>query len=255
MPAERRSAPRTPQPGYLGATSFSNVYAEGLTNLDYDPHDARSDELAEQLYLPNRESQIRRGMTCLTLLEDMPEFEALLQNWNRTSTSTHTLMMPFIHSLQKSIRSSLYEDLAAIPAGGREALLYQQSTRIWQSSLEDMNLPDHCTIQKYSNILSDRTRLRWVALGLFFNAVGLAALYAQDPQPRRVFAERRRLAKQMLEASDICVSFCEELGDLSDAETWLYGANVHLVSIVEGDSSAYAELQDRIQSCCELTTS
>ena len=46
----------------------------------------------------------------------------------------------------------------------------------------------------------------------------------------------------MLEATDICVSFCEELGDLSDAETWLYSANVHLVSLVEGDASTYPKL-------------
>lgn len=247
MPTEKRSTPRTPDPGFLGATSFSDVYAEGLTN--YGHQDERSDDQTEQLYLPNRESQIRRGMTCLALLADMPKFEALLQSWNSTFASTHAIMTPFFDSMQKSVRISLYEDLAVVPASERESLLYKQSTHIWQSSMEDMNMPDHCSIQMYSEMLSDRKRLRWVALGLFFNAVGLAALYAQDFQPRRVFAERRRLAKQMLEASDICVGFCEELGELSDAEAWLYSANAHLVSLVEGDTSTYAKLYGRTRSC------
>ena len=187
MPTEKRSTPRTPDPGFLGATSFSDVYAEGLTN--YGRHDERSDNLTEQLYLPTGESQIRRGMPCLALLAHMPKFEALLQSWNSTFASTHAMMTPFIDSVQTSVRISLYDDLTVVPASERESLLYKQSTRIWQSSMEDMNMPGHCSIQMYSDILSDHNRLRWVTLGLFFNAVGLAALYAQDSQPRRVFAE------------------------------------------------------------------
>jgi hypothetical protein len=243
MPTERRNTPRTPDHGFLGATSFSAVYhdAEGLTDLDYGRHGARSDNFDEQLYLPNRESQIIRGMKCLALLTEMPEFDTLLRSRHSIFASTHMLMTPFMYPLQASIRKSLYKDLAAAPASKRDSVLFRQSSRIWQSSLEDMALPDRCSIQEYSDILSDPNRLRWVAVGLFFNAVGLAALYAQDSEPRRVFAERRRLAKRMLEASDTCISFCEELGDLSDAETWLYGANTHLVSLVEGDASTYTE--------------
>lgn len=226
-----------PDPGFMGATSFSDVYAEGLHNLQPDHQDESVNDPAERLYLPNRESQVRRGMTCLSLLTSMPEFEALIQTWHSTSASTCTLITPFIGSVQKAIRHALYKDIAQVAEAEKEALLFQQSSQIWRNSLENMKIADNCTIAQYNAILSDRTCLRWVVLGLYFTALGLAAVYSKDSGSRNIFTKRRRLAKQLLEASDICISFCEEVGDMSDAETWLYSENAHLVSIVEGDAS------------------
>lgn len=71
--------------------------------------------------MPNREKSNQAR-------HDMPQFEALLQSWHSTFVSTYTLMNPFIDSLQASTREALRGDLAAVPAGKREPLLFQQST-------------------------------------------------------------------------------------------------------------------------------
>lgn len=45
------------------------------------------------------------------------------------------------------------------------------------------------------------------------------------------------LAKTMLEASDTCISLCEELRQMTDAEVFLYCENAHLASIIEGHAN------------------
>jgi hypothetical protein len=96
-----------------------------------------------------------------------------------------------------------------------------------------------------------RLSLGWVSLGMYFTSVGIAALFTKDHKPRTVFDERWRLTKRMLKAGDICISFCEEQGNLSDAEIWLYHENVHLASVVEGDEGYihWCRLGNLISAC------
>lgn len=241
----------SPDPGFLGSTSFSAVYEEGLKVLTPDDRNGNTSAPSDRLYLPNRDSQIRRGMECLTLLTKMPQFEVSLKIWESAAASEYSLMTPFLWSIRSSVKSNLYDELMLASDHNRNELLFRQSSQIWQNSLTKMEVPERCSINDYAELLSNGDQLRWVSLGIYFTSVGVAVLYAKGQEPRAVFDEHRRLAKNMLEASDICISFCEELGQLSDAEVWLYHENVHLASVVEGDASymSWCRLGDLISAC------
>ena len=234
------STSRTPGLGYLGSTSFSAVYREekGLEDISYDSYDmdTTNTDTSQPLYLPNRDSQIKKGMTCLALLVGMPTLEEELGIWHEHYAGL-TLIYPFTSGIEEVIRTSLHNVIANAQGAELESLLAQKSAEIYRNSMKEFKVPSNCTIDQYANILGDPSLLRWETLGMYFTAVGVSACYINQGVPWHVVEQRRKLAKSMLEASDTCLSLCEELGQMTDTEIWLYYENSHLASVVEGDSS------------------
>lgn len=237
-PDHDRPTSRTPKPGFLGSTSFSAVYQEerGLTALQHSSDHESVNNVIERLYLPNRGSQIKKGISCLALLVDLPMMEPLVSQWQKLYACV-TMMFPFASAIQESIKSSIYSIIANAHSSELEMLLTEKSAEIYRNSMREFKMPPGCSLDQYSDLMADPHGLRWDAMGIYFTSVGLAACYACQGVSRAVIEQRRRLAKTMLEASDICISLCEELGQMTDQEVWLYGGNSHLVSVVEGDAS------------------
>jgi hypothetical protein len=233
-----RPASRTPAPGFLGSTSFSAVYQEerGLNVLQYS---SDSDSLSNagtirRLYPPNRESQIKKGMSCLALLADLPMMEPMISQWQQLYFCV-TIMSPFTSAIQKAVKSSIHSAIANAHGSELEDILAEKSAEIYRNSMLEFRAPPNCSLDQYATLMADP--LRWDAIGIYFTACGLSACYANQGASRSIIEQRRQLAKVMLEASDTCISLCEELGQMTDQETWLYCENAHLVSVVEGDAS------------------
>lgn len=258
VPENDRPASRTPGPGFLGSTSFSAVYQEekSLDGLKYTAYQEKISNAgtSRRLYLPNRDSQIKKGMTCLAVLVDCPTLGPTITQWQQYY---FTVMTPFISAIEQSVRTTIYSAIANAQGEELEAVLAQKSAEIYKNSMEEFKIPPGCTIDEYASILADPKCLRWDVVGLYFSICGLSACYTAQGISRTIIEERRRLAKTMLEASDTCISLCEELGQMTDAEIYLYCENAHLVSVVEGDASESPPLYqpdspkaDREQATC-----
>lgn len=244
-----RLASRTPGPGFLGSTSFSAVYEEDKS-LDGLQHGSCHESIInggtiQRVYLPNRDSQIKKGTTCLALLIDCPTLGPIVAQWQQLYASI-AITFPFTSAIADSVRTSIYSAIVKAQGTEVEDILAQKSAEIYRNSMKEFKIPTGCTIDEYGSILADPSCLRWDALGVYFTAVGLGACYTNQGASRTVIEQRRGLAKKMLEASDTCILLCEELGQMTDAEVFLYCQNAHLVSVVEGDASKSPSDFDRI---------
>jgi hypothetical protein len=153
-------------------------------------------------------------MTCLAAFVDYPNLESFITQWQQLYDCV-TTMSPFTSALKLSVGASLYGALSEVQSTEVEEVLAQKSTEIYRNSMEQFDIPPACTIDQYGSILANS--LRWDTIGLYFTAVGLGASHSNQTDSRMAIEERRRLAKTMLEASDTCISLCEELGQMTDA--------------------------------------
>ena len=233
--------PSTPAPGFLGSTSFSAVYAEkGLEGLrpTLSEHINSIPDDHQPLYAPDRDSQIAKGVVCLQVIEDLPLFELLMEQWRNPSPLS--VMNHLIIPCLRSLKTELYDKLLNAEPGLWGQMLTHYSKLLFKNSLKPIVTSRNSTIEQYAEQFTGEN-LRWEAVGIFFTSVGLAActitnLKATKPGVSSL-EQRQRLAKRMLEAADVCLSFFEEIGQLSDAETWFATESAHLSTLVEGDAS------------------
>ena len=238
--------------GFLGATSFSSVYNENQSLHTLHPdllgHGDAIHGGREQFFLLNRDSKIRTGAACLTLLRDWPTYDILVRKWQ--SGAELSMIAPWIIACQSSMKTEVYDRLGTSDDEIEHQLLHC-SARIFDNTLRPLNLQRGWTLDQYGDQFT-AGNIRWEAVGIFYAAVGLAAMVVEDVSAAPDSAEKRYfLAKQMLEASDMCISFCEEFQQLTDPEMWLICENLHMCTLVTGDASylTWRRLGDMISAC------
>ena len=235
----------TSWPGFLGSTSFSAIYDEDerLKSLyaDSPADNGNLESKRKRLFLPNRDSQIRKGAACLALLEDMLVYEPLVSKWQESADIS--MIAPWTMACHYSLKARVYDQLVGGTNEHKEQVLLDCSNQIFENSLTGLELRHDLTIDGFACLMTSQ-KLLWEAVGMYFTAVGLAAMTIDDMgafRSRSSSDMQYCLGKQMLEASDTCKSFCEELGRGNDPELWLVVENTHLCSLVEGDASMKAE--------------
>ena len=234
MDQSERPSFSSPGLGFLGPTSFSADYIEdkSLKGLNDQPQEnlTTSNGGNRRVYSPGRDSQVQKGANCLALLQNMDTYKTLIDKWN-TSVEL-SMIAPWIRACQSSVEADVYHHLAN-PVGRH---IY--AAKVFENSLRPLATRREHTMDDFAALMTGRN-LRWEAIGMYLTAVGLAALTVNDAGQagRRTQEARYYLAKQMLEASDVCISFCEELGQLTDPGLWLTVENTHLCSVLEGDAS------------------
>ena len=194
-----------------------------------------------QVFPPNRDGQIRKGVACLAVLEDMPSYEPLVRNWQEATELS--MIAPWAMACHNSLKARVYDQIAGGTSEQKEYVLLKCSAQIFQNSLDSLELRHDITIDEFACFITTQ-KLSWEAIGMYFTAVGLAAMTIDDMgtfRSRSSSDMQYSLGKKMLEASDTCLSFCEELGHRTDPEAWLLCENLHLCSLVEGDASMNAE--------------
>ena len=242
----------TSSPGFLGSTSFSSVYKDNQSLQTLHPdllgHLDAIHGKPEKFHLLNHDSKIRRGAACLSLLRDWPTYDALVRKWH--AGADLSMIAPWVPNCQSAMKTEVYDHLG--PSDNEvEHQLLRCSARIFDNTLKPVNLQRGYTIDQYSDQFS-AGNIRWETVGMFYTAVGLAAMVVEDISAAPNAAERRYLlAKQMLEASDTCISFCEEFQQLTDLEIWVICENVHVCTLVTGDASylTWRRLGNLVSAC------
>jgi hypothetical protein len=230
---------RLPNHGFLGSTSFAAVYAEGESletlPLPWDRHNNQPRHLA-----PDMDYYIRKGAACLALLEDFPFYEPIVRIWD--AQNPISMIVSWVAACESSVKN-LYLQMTASTNNQVKQMILDSSAHIFENSFRPLTLEKECTVDQFVDMITGQN-LRWEVVGMFYTAVGLAAmtvddchLVSQGSAERYGIDTRRRLGRKMLEASDTCKALCERAGQLTDPESWLYCENAHLSTLVEGDAS------------------
>jgi len=137
---------------------------------------------------------------------------------------------------QTSIRKDLYE---------RGAFRCERSEQVavdllTANTAQMVTLPPTVSPKEFMTFYTG-SKLRWEALGIFLTSCGLciAGLSAKDIELEfngRSEQDKQRLMFRLLEASDICVSLCDDAGYGTDWGFWLMIENCMYASQVLGDA-------------------
>lgn len=254
----------TAGPGFLGSTSFSSVYKENQHLQTLHPEHSGKGFPAvgriERFHSLNCDSKTRNGAACLSLLRDWPTYDILVRKWY--AEADLSMIAPWVVACQSCVKTEVYDRLGTSDDEVEQQLL-RCSARIFDNTLRPLTLQRDWTVDQYTDQFT-AGNIRWETVGMFYTVVGLATMAVEDISAAPSSAEKRYfLAKQMLEASDMCISFCEEFQHVTDPEMWLICENLHICTLVAGDASylTWRRLGGLISACvakglhCEIEVS
>ena len=229
-------------PGFLGSTSFSAVFNEdrdinGLhSHFREDPSDNDLSDGQEW-----REGRLEVGARVLAALRDTQVFEALIRQW-QIDVYGSTILDLWIMACVESIRTELTEKLARCPEGKQELLRLALSEKLFRNSNKPLKVTGTTTINQFATYWNG-PHLRWETVGIYFLAVGLGAMKRLSgpslPADRLGYKSWNALARRMIDLGQTCLTFCEEMGHLTDPMLWLGFEIAILTSVVEGDASGW----------------
>ena len=247
-----RKASTTPGPGFLGSTSSSADYIGAQSQHGFGELVEIDDPLSAGLgnvdHFPiYSQHHINLGTTVLSHFLEFPFFESFINDLRKHSLGT-SLISPWITYICDSIKRDLCEPLLQSwdqvgDSHQHDRRQEHLSRRIFSNTSAALEYNGQCSLQHFASLFTGEN-LRWEAVGMFFTGVGLGAINVQilrdqDARGSRGLSSKQRavLARRMLEAGQICLSFCEKTGHYVEPEIWLSFELAHLASVVDGDSS------------------
>ena len=233
----------TPGPGFLGLTS-SSVYVDyyapqqhGIRDLDED-EDLINGGVDTAIAPSYSQVQLNAGATLLLQILELPLFESLLHEYRQDAIGVN-LISPWLTFICDSVKADLYEALRSCEGVDQESLLHDLSRGLFHNTSRALEYDGNCSLKDFASLFTG-SNLRWETVGLFFAGVGLGSISSRGLIRRPTTMDIRHrsvLARRMLEAGQICLTFSEQMGHMVDPEIWLTLELAHLASVVEGDSS------------------
>lgn len=226
-------ASATPGPGFLGSTSSSFDYIgaqrrHGFHDVaEAGDHDSDGDA---ELFPTYPQHQIDAGAALLDQFIEFPFLKTIVDD-QRPNSFAANLISPWITCICDSIGADLYGPLSqSWEQNGAQSLqhgriLEHVSRRLFRNTSTALEYDGHCSLEHFASLFTGQN-LRWEAVGMFFARVGSGATNARRygrPQRGDGMNSRQRavLARRMLDAGQICLSFCEKTGHMIDPEIWL----------------------------------
>lgn len=234
---------------FHGSTSYTATLFESQQAVENDGDELMGNDMASNhqdlpwtslSYTPDRLSQIRRGAACLAILQDMSMLEPLVRIWYQQSNIFH-LSAPWVPLCIDALKEQIYAKLRGLYNEERENLLMELSAHIFQNTLKPLEAGKGDSPLEFARSWITES-LRWEAVAAFLTAAGITSMvlyhdWNNVSGARELQRPEPQMAKRMLDASQVCLSFCEEAGQLSDPELWVMADNTFLSSVVDGDAS------------------
>lgn len=220
-----------PTPGFLGSTSYSDVFTEGELYMDSKSKkvDSRLNVRgSESLNMPDPDSaKIMEGAQVLSLLADMPKYAPGLERWYKVERLA--AIVPFIRDCIKTVALTLETS---------ENALLDLSQRVFQTTSRPSAIDKHTKLQDLPLLLMGEN-LCWEIVGLMltmagFSAISLDEVSLDDESDTQI--EWKHLARQLLQAGRKCMAFSEEFGHLNTVGAQLILMNFVLHTQVHGDA-------------------
>ncbi|RMZ89959.1 hypothetical protein DV736_g2799, partial [Chaetothyriales sp. CBS 134916] len=216
---ERNSAIATPapriafalEPGFIGSTGYNAVLTE--SGLDNHP-DAK-----ETVVPPATASQPRRLNEALAVLD---------------------LIIHFPHMEKIPITSAIGRDIYAKEVWKSVDSLRQMVQTLFDNTDRLVHVTKSCRFDTYYKNYTGNN-IRWEALCVLFTTCGLGCNTIACNDPLFDFIghreeDRQEFTYKLMQASNTCISFCEDAGQLSDLALWTLYDNSVYTSQVLGDA-------------------
>ena len=232
--------------GFLGSTAFNAVFTENHEHISHfsatsdGENRPRGIQLHEQI-MAARKIALQRctgdALFVLEVLRDFPHLVKIVSQW-RSMDWCCSLIGQWVKECQASVQQDLFEKYHLSvndPAHAQAAVdMLHANTRMPLKMPEDVRYRDF--ISYYAG-----SRLRWEVVGVFLTAcgLGLQMMFAGSDALEffgRSEVDKQRLMHRLLDASDICLSFCDQANHHTDLSFWLTIENTTYSSQVLGDA-------------------
>ena len=219
---------RDSRTGFLGPTSYSAVYTENSTIIEFEGN--------EEIYSINTVSpeKLQQGASVLALLKDIPLFHKLRQKWMDYDgfVVPHPIFIEWMNSLWQQFGSVLEE--------GRPEALRSLARLVWENTQKPVKIHGSMSALEWARSVSGRN-LRWEVVASILSCVGLVAINLSDwdavfDSIREQDCDRNAFAERMRKASEhaLCASYeCEVLNETYCAALFL---DLVLVEALKGDA-------------------
>jgi hypothetical protein len=118
--------------------------------------------------------------------------------------------------------------------------VHRLSELIWRNTQSPLVFDGSISPSQWMD-LGTGQNARWEVVGTIAAIVGMSAnsLEASDHLFKEHKVSRAKLAKQMSEIAEVCLSFCRECEALDDMFIWLLMENYSLTAALKGEGSKY----------------
>jgi chromatin structure-remodeling complex subunit RSC3/30 len=236
--------------GFLGPSSYWSAFEEPEESSRFlTPKSAPSSEQMDTHVDPEEDmestivdlEQIEYGARILTLLDDLPLFQNLLDFRNH-----HSRPWIFGEMVTKGVLGTLLASRDkwmphGIKTKNRKSRLRAWSKHIFDNSASTLSSHRDITVSEYFAAATTR----WDTIGLIFSWVGITTMLIPDGHEclrleNGAAVDKHELRMLALEVSENCLGFCDKLGTMSDFVSWLLLQHTVLLLETFGDSGTYA---------------
>ncbi|KAF7593608.1 hypothetical protein BBP40_011126 [Aspergillus hancockii] len=184
--------------------------------------------------------RLKAGLELLKLIYDFPTYDTLIR---KLYSRNAVVVVPTIimEATIESIRSTFESlDLSSDLEAQFQALVYQIS----QNTSRPLTTHGSMTVHEYCASFTGRN-LRWEVIAIILSISGISIMLTADNDPHLVQAAagseaRERLRAQIVDASSICLSLCDQASSVNELLAFAQYNDVMLKTQHYGDQSYQA---------------
>jgi hypothetical protein len=218
-------------PGFLGSTSHSVIFAEDLRGLG-----VAVDLEGGQLHSTSvSNDRITQGCQLLSFLKERLMINRFINRWFNLSEGTGVIL---IEPIVKGWCKELWMHWGNVLAEQNPEKVRKLSELLFRNTHTPLQF-DGKTSPKQWISLGTGQNLRWEVVGCIAAVVGLCArtLDASDNFFKEHKVSRATMPNQMMDAAAACASFCRDCESLDDMFIWLLMEKHPLTSAIRGEGS------------------
>ncbi|KAF5863236.1 hypothetical protein ETB97_010464 [Aspergillus alliaceus] len=192
---------------------YSAVLTEHRSDLPFDMDSSKVASPSARFVDPDR---LRAGLELLKLIYDLPIYDVLIRKlYSRKAIVVVPITV--IEAVIETLRTTFEGlDLSSDIDAQFQALVYQIS----QNTSRPLTPHRSMTVHEYCASFTGKN-LRWEALGAVLTISGISLMSTSDNDPDLVQAApsneaRERLRAQIVEASSVCLSFCDQASSINE---------------------------------------
>ncbi|KAK5998049.1 hypothetical protein PT974_00419 [Cladobotryum mycophilum] len=232
----KSSKPQPPRFSFISRKCFSAVLAEHRSELSYEPENGM--ENGSQMHSVDAE-RLQAASNVLRLLYDSPAYDSLIRRYYQRTWVTITP-----NKIIESVLCSMRLIFDGFDPDNNNTQFQDFANQMFYNSSRSLTTRGSMTVEEYCASFTGRY-FRWEALGNVFAVAGLSLMPTPDNDPTFVKKAadpqaKEELLAQVLEASGICLSFCDQAASSNELLGFFQYNDLMLRTQQYGDSSHQA---------------
>ena len=175
---------------------------------------------------------IDQGVNVLRLLLPLKCFDDVFSH--RPYNMGSRTPLPILKECSKSLVDMFNE---VNRAADKDAMLKDLSRKLFENTSRHLPLPGNVSMQQYARNFTGRFT-RWETVGVIVTSLAIFKA-ANELSKRNALEELSKPPswKALIEASNACIGFCDDLSSVNDVLLWMLGENTLVQTLFNGDAS------------------